>query len=142
MNKFFLTTKIKVYKNFTLYNCLFLFFIFSSILFSEIYEKTIDFTSKYNVNKSFFSPLIINFPNPFSSETYIYIRLPQKNDCLVKIYDLFGNLVKKFELIGQQEYIVIWDGTDEKSNKVASGGYIGVLEYSNIRVIRKIGYIK
>jgi len=61
---------------------------------------------------------------------------------LLKIYDLFGNLVKKYVLDGQQEYIIVWDGTDENNKKVSSGGYISVLDYQNIRVIRKIGYTK
>ncbi len=142
MNNFFLNRKIKFYKNFTL--TLFLSFLFNLNLplFSEITEKTREFQSKYNVNNFQNSPVLINFPNPFSSQTYIYIRLPQKNSCLLKIYDLFGNLVKKYVLDGQQEYIIVWDGTDENNKKVSSGGYISVLDYQNIRVIRKIGYTK
>jgi flagellar hook assembly protein FlgD len=142
MNKFFLTQKDKLYKNFTLISVVIVLFLSETSLFSEIIEKTNNFISKHSVNNIQLSPLFINFPNPFSSSTYIYVRLPQKNACLLKIYDLFGNIVKKFELEGKQEYIVVWDGTDEKNNKVSSGGYIGVLDYSTTRIIRKIGYIK
>jgi len=142
MNKFFLAQNNKLYKNFTLKVVWVVLFIAKTLIFSEIIEKTNDFVSKHNVNYSQTLPIFINFPNPFSSETYIYIKLPQKSDCLVKIYDLFGNIIKKFVLEGEEEYILIWDGTDEKNNKVSSGGYIGVLYCSNTKVIRKIGYRK
>jgi hypothetical protein len=143
MNKFFLPKKNKLYKNFTLLIIVFVIYILNTYLFPETYKKTNLFICKQDVNIKEIPPILfINFPNPFSSETYIYIKLPQKNSCSVKIYDLFGNLIKKFVLEDNQEYVIVWNGSDEKNSKVASGGYICVLDYLNTRITRKIGYIK
>lgn len=152
MKIFFLPSKNKIYKLFTLIItalCINLNLLINN-LNSEVFleNKKIEYFVSYqqNLNLQYFvfstEPLFINFPNPFKSLTYIYIRLPQVSNCSVKIYDLFGNIVKTYELTGRQEYIITWDGKNELQQSVSTGGYICVLLYENIRLIRKIGFVR
>lgn len=150
MKIFFLQINNAVYKIFTmivcatflslagLINCL----NFQGFLFnSEI--QLMPVSHKIN-NLQYFNQdvVFINFPNPFKYLTYIYIRLPRVNNCNVKIYDLFGNVVKTYELTGKQEYILEWDGRNDIHEKVAKGTYICVLSYGNLKLVRKIGFIR
>lgn len=80
----------------------------------------------------------INYPNPFGAQnsvTHIDYYLPQDADVTLKIYDLFGNLVWSKNIPagspggrGRAQNAhpnsVIWDGTNDKGQKVGSGGYI------------------
>ncbi len=137
MNNIFYFFKNKLYKIFTL--------IFCIVTLSEKIEYTYC-ESKNLINKTIFlqtykSPILINFPNPFSNQTQIYIRLPFKKSCILRIYDILGNIVKEFPLQEKDEYIVVWDGRNEMNQKVATGVYICVLEFEGQRIIRKLGCI-
>ena len=81
------------------------------------------------------------FPNPFDSRktnATIAYTLNQDADVKIKIYDLFGNEIKKFEYqkgttgatIGPHGKIdnIFWDGTDNDNKKVGFGMYILVIE--------------
>jgi hypothetical protein len=75
---------------------------------------------------------LINYPNPFgkvgSEETNFVFLLPKSADVKLYIYDLFGNLIKKFEVNGVAGLNIIkWDGRNDKGKKVASGTYVAVL---------------
>ncbi len=147
----FFAFKKTFYKNFT--------YSFLTLLFSIILIKNL-LLSNHNIqnlpnndlkfSKSSYSTInfyseegiIVNFPNPFSNFTYIYVRLPKKDDCIIKIYDLFGNLIKEFNLSGEDKYMLVWDGRNFNSEKVSKGGYICVLQYSGKKIIRKIGYLR
>lgn len=76
---------------------------------------------------------LANYPNPFDSrkeETFITYQILQDLPVRVKIYDLFGYLVKEFSFVPGEmggragENKVRWDGTDGSGQKVAKGGYI------------------
>ena len=80
----------------------------------------------------------INYPNPFGAEsrvTHIDYYLEADADVTLKIFDLFGNLVWSKNIpsgspggIGREKSVfpnsVVWDGTNDKGQKVGSGGYI------------------
>ena len=75
---------------------------------------------------------LINYPNPFgkigSEETNFVFLLPKSANVKLYIYDLFGNLVKKFEINGVAGLNRIkWDGRNDKGKKVSSGTYVAVL---------------
>lgn len=146
---FFLHKKSKFYKSFAL-NCCLLILLCFLILNSFIYEvNSLNYQdiSKLLVNNTLNLhfpdnwPFLVNFPNPFSTFTYIYVRLPQKDTCELKIFDYFGNIVTSYFLEGQQQYIIVWDGTNNNHSKVSTGGYICMLRYQDKVVIRKIGFI-
>jgi hypothetical protein len=74
-----------------------------------------------------------NYPNPFSPDqggTNINYLLGEDSEVKIIIYDLLGNLVKRFEFasgstggqVGQN--IVHWDGKNGEGVVVANGGYI------------------
>jgi hypothetical protein len=80
----------------------------------------------------------INYPNPFGAEsqvTHIDYYLETDADVTLKIFDLFGNLVWSKNIpagnpgaIGRDKSAhpnsVVWDGKNDKGQKVGSGGYI------------------
>jgi hypothetical protein len=80
----------------------------------------------------------INYPNPFGAEsgvTHIDYYLEADADVTLKIFDLFGNLVWSKNIpsgspggMGRENSVhpnsVVWDGTNNKGQKVGSGGYI------------------
>lgn len=137
MNNIFYIFKNKLYKFFTLIFCIIILLTKIEYIYCE---------SKNFINKTIFlqtskAPILINFPNPFSYRTQIFIQLPFKKSCILRIYDIFGNIVKEFSLHDRDEYIVIWDGKNELNQKVATGSYICVLEFEGQKIIRKLGYI-
>jgi len=82
-----------------------------------------------------------SYPNPFDSRktqckiTYL-LNADMKID--IRIYDLFGNLVRKWEKDGgAADYSALgvneisWDGTDTNGSKVAMGMYILSVEITN-----------
>jgi flagellar hook assembly protein FlgD len=93
---------------------------------------------------------VINYPNPFDNRSQVTrVNLDLSEDCelSVSIYDLFGNVVRKFTVSkgrkGSQE--IIWDGTDDGGTKVAKGGYLLVVRATGdpgkIVAVRKIGVV-
>lgn len=140
-NNFFVKKK-SFYKKFTRS---FLIVVLSLFLLKNL-TKSINYSSVLD------SIILTNFPNPFSDITYIFINLPENNqindivdnrkDVSLKIFDLFGNLVKSYSFDDNvNKILVIWDGKDSNGNKVARGGYICVLYYSDVKIVRKIGLL-
>jgi len=69
--------------------------------------------------------LFQNYPNPFNAFTRIkYYSLPGI-DIEIKIYNLSGQLVRKFHRLHSQagKYHIFWDGRDQKGQKIESGLY-------------------
>lgn len=164
MKNIFFLQKNCLYKNFTRTILVLITFLF--ILKNQ--SKSVNL-----VSVSTLKPVLINFPNPFTDFTYIFVSLPQKPQEIglsqnlslkeqvgldynsgkengvieLKIFDLFGNVVRSYELgfveeLSGKTFFITWDGKDSNGNKVARGGYICVLYYNNIKVIRKIGFAK
>lgn len=67
-----------------------------------------------------------NAPNPFNPTTVIQYELPRAGDVAVEIYTASGRLVRTLGG-GRQEAgpgSVVWDGTNDAGQKVASGVYM------------------
>ena len=67
-----------------------------------------------------------NYPNPFNGSTIIAYQLPEKTTVRISIYNLVGQIVKRY-LIEDQEagyYSISWDGKDGAGNPLSSGLYI------------------
>lgn len=76
---------------------------------------------------------LINYPNPFgkvgSEITHFSFYLPRPARVKLYIYDLFGNLIKKFETNGNTGINQIsWSGKNDNGKKVASGTYVVILK--------------
>ncbi|MBO8152134.1 MAG: carboxypeptidase regulatory-like domain-containing protein [Candidatus Marinimicrobia bacterium] len=71
-----------------------------------------------------------NFPNPFNPTTQIKFDMPEQGFVILNIYDLTGKLIKT--LVSERKnpgtYIAIWDGTNNKGQKIPSGIYIYKLD--------------
>jgi len=89
--------------------------------------------------------LLPNYPNPFNAQTTISYDVPYDNNAvIIKIVNANGQkirtLVHKRHATGR--YSVIWDGKDNRSNLVASGNYLCVLEGENFKQVIKLTLIK
>ncbi len=68
------------------------------------------------------------YPNPFSRETLIYLRLSGSHRAILEIYDARGSLVRTIPLPGNAQgssgaFTVRWDGRDDRDLPVPSGVY-------------------
>jgi hypothetical protein len=88
-----------------------------------------------------------NYPNPFNSHTAISFTIHDKrsteNSPLhinLSIYNILGQKVKT--LMHQKyypgEYLVFWDGRDEKKREVSSGIYIYKLSFDDLVIYKKM----
>lgn len=64
-------------------------------------------------------------PNPFRSKASISYSLPRTENVNLKLYDVIGKLVRTLKSGTEKAgfYIVIWNGDDDKGEKVAKGIY-------------------
>jgi hypothetical protein len=86
-------------------------------------SETIMFGEPENVPTMFF--LADNYPNPFNPTTTINYSIPNDTDVSLSIYNVKGQkvttLVNGNQIAGS--YNAVWNGTDDKNNKVSSGIY-------------------
>ncbi len=68
---------------------------------------------------------LINYPNPFSFQTNIIIKLNQTENIKLEIYDIQGKLVKTFinQTLQKGEYKFIWKAEDNHKKEVSKGLY-------------------
>jgi len=80
------------------------------------------------------------FPNPSNSR--FSFEFPQlKNEGVLRIYNISGQLVDEFQLDANDGY-VLWDGTDRRDSRVASGVYFAVLEDGAHKISRQFVLLK
>ncbi len=67
-----------------------------------------------------------NYPNPFNASTRITYELVQTSDVSLEIFNLKGQVVRRFRFYNQApgRYIVDWHGLNSTGQRVASGVYI------------------
>ena len=65
-------------------------------------------------------------PNPVKTAGVIEYQLPTSQRVSLKVYDIAGKLVKTLvsETVEAGTYQAVWDGRDERGNRVASGVYL------------------
>jgi flagellar hook assembly protein FlgD len=102
-----------------------------------------------NLAESFF-----NYPNPFgdpaAQTTSFNYHLEQDSKVVVRIYTLFGELVRTYSfeetdsegLSGTHSGEIIWDGTNDKDQKVLNGVYVAVLTTVSGTATTKIAIAK
>ena len=76
-----------------------------------------------------------NYPNPFNEETSIPVILKSPHKILVSIYDINGKLVREL-FSGEMNpgvYLLNWNGTNSRNQKMASGVYFYQLSAGNIK---------
>jgi len=85
-----------------------------------------------------------NYPNPFNPETNIQFALPEAGRVELEVYNVLGQ--KVITLVDEQlpagYHTVIWDGTDSRGMKVASGVYFYRIEANEFNSYRKMLLLK
>lgn len=85
-----------------------------------------------------------NYPNPFRGQTVIKYALPKDAHVTLEIYDISGRKVKTlvngFEKAGWKT--AVWNGTNDKGEKVKSGIYFYRMKAGEFLKTRKMVYVK
>ena len=85
-----------------------------------------------------------NYPNPFRGQTVIKYALPKDAHVTLEIYDITGRkvktLVNSFEKAGWKT--AIWNGTNERGEKVKSGIYFYRMKADKFLKTRKMVFVK
>ena len=85
-----------------------------------------------------------NYPNPFNPATTISFSIDEQSDLRLVIYDLLGRevrtLLQKNFLAGS--YSVVWEGTDNFGNPVASGHYFYQLKAGEVQFTKRMVFLK
>jgi len=88
--------------------------------------------------------VLTNYPNPFNNITTFTFSLPFQEKANMRIYDVYGRLVK--DLINSSQPVenwnVSWNGTDKMNAKVCSGTYFCFLTTPNRTQIRGVILIR
>mgnify|MGYP003958273075 FL=1 len=84
------------------------------------------------------------YPNPFNPETTIRFSLPWAVDVTVKVHNDHGQLVRTLvdERMDAGEFQVTWDGKDDSGAQVATGVYLYQIEAPNLRLHKKVTFLK
>ncbi len=84
-----------------------------------------------------------NYPNPFNPSTNISFALPQPSDWTLNIYNIRGELVRRFTgSDGAGDVLIVWDGVSNRGEQVASGVYLYRLEAGSFVETRKMMLLK
>jgi hypothetical protein len=83
-------------------------------------------------------------PNPFNPETTIRFTIPEDGDVSLIVYDVLGRRVRTL-VNGKKRadhYEVIWDGSNDQGNTVASGVYFYRLKTASRNASKKMVFVK
>lgn len=85
-----------------------------------------------------------NYPNPFNPETWISYQLTERGQVTLKIYNVYGQLVKT--LIEEEKapgiYRVCWSGRDLHGSPVSSGVYFCRLKAGAFKKVIKMVLVR
>ena len=81
-----------------------------------------------------------NYPNPFNPETWIAFDLPQAVNVTIAIYNTLGQKVRTLvnESTAAGSYKILWNGTNDQGNNVASGVYVYSIKAGNFTEAKKM----
>lgn len=94
-----------------------------------------------SIPKSFH--LYQNYPNPFNSETKINFAVPVNTRLSLTIYNILGEVIKTlvngYYNVGM--YSVVWNGTNNSGQRVASGVYLVRMIAGSYSDTKKVTYL-
>jgi hypothetical protein len=85
-----------------------------------------------------------NYPNPFNPTTRIQIAVPQAEQWTLAIYNVAGQLVRRFDGAtgGPERVTVTWDGRDAGGAPVASGVYLYRIQAGRFVDVKRMVLLK
>ncbi|MGH9782633.1 MAG: FlgD immunoglobulin-like domain containing protein, partial [Terriglobia bacterium] len=84
-----------------------------------------------------------NYPNPFNGKTSFVLALPVSSDYTVTVYNVAGQVVKRFEGSAPAgNKVITWDGTDHNGTAVSSGIYFYKAAAKDFSATMKMLYLK
>lgn len=85
-----------------------------------------------------------NYPNPFNPSTVISFQLPVSSEVSLEIFNATGQFVKQVAggKFASGRHQVVWDGRDERGNRVASGAYFYQIATGDFQSTRQMLLIK
>ena len=85
-----------------------------------------------------------NYPNPFNPQTSIRYALPQEADVMLTISNVYGQVIRVLvsNRMEAGNHEVIWDGTNQYGEKVASGVYFYQISAGSFKELRKMIFIQ
>jgi len=89
--------------------------------------------------------LYASYPNPFNPQTTIRFDLPEPAAVTVSIFDITGRLVRTIqqgESLAAGEHTVVWEGSDDHGQRVASGTYFCRLDAGDFRATERMMMVK
>ncbi len=88
--------------------------------------------------------LYANYPNPFNPMTNIKFDMAKAGQVRLDVFDVSGRLVRN--LVDEERpaatHTVVWDGTDNRGGRVASGAYYYRLQTDNQMATQKMMLVK
>jgi hypothetical protein len=87
-----------------------------------------------------------NYPNPFNPTTTVRYSIAERGRVTLKIYNASGQLVRS--LVDEEQtpraegFVAVWDGTDNRGQRVASGVYFYRLTANEYSSTKKMVLIK
>jgi len=85
-----------------------------------------------------------NYPNPFNPSTTLSYVLDKKGTVKLTVYDITGKQIKTLVNTSQSPGVhsVVWDGTNNQNQPVASGVYIYRLDFGGLSLSNKMILVK
>jgi len=85
-----------------------------------------------------------NYPNPFNPSTVIAFSLPATQQVTVAVYNMLGQQVKVLvdSYLNAGDHKIVWDGTDNAGNTVATGIYFYHVNAGQYNQTRKMAFVK
>jgi len=85
-----------------------------------------------------------NYPNPFNPKTQIQFDLPENGYVELAIYNLMGQRIRTLTSMQLKAgyHSVVWNGTNDIGDKVASGMYFYTLGSGTTHLTKKMLYLK
>ncbi len=88
--------------------------------------------------------LMQNYPNPFNPTTTIEYSIPKTGDVDIRIFNIQGQLVKKYSFQSQDIGVhqITWEGLDDTAQPVASGMYLYQIKFEDKILTKRMLILK
>ena len=85
-----------------------------------------------------------SYPNPFNPKTKIDIAIPEASKVSIRIYDILGNEVFKWDenFLNSGYYNFYWHGINNQGDNISSGTYIVLITNGKKTFSQKITLLK